>query len=235
VLGPNPEDEIQPDLAPGEMQKAITRVAEEVKARTNVDPVDFRASRNRSVHDLPAEGSMMRAIAIVLVLTLFGVGDREMADFLGLKIDDVKRVRSHQGYTELFHQIVNEIVNVNSSILRGRIASYGNATLDELISLALSSKKETIRLAGVKDVLDRIGVGKEDEKDRANAGIFVNLRIDFQFGFITDIGRPFHHRIRENGDILADKRAAPLAINIGHRTIEDSVTDSHNQTSQNAG
>jgi hypothetical protein len=176
VLG---EDQvIEEDRDEEELEQKVVAIRERVHNATNVSPSEFRASRHRSIHDLPAEGSMMRAIAVVLVLTVFGLGDQEMASFLGISVGDVKRVREHQGYAELFNRLVDEIVNVNSTVLRGRIASYGNATLDELISLALGSKKENIRMTGVRDVLDRIGVGAKEEQGQSNTANELRIVIE---------------------------------------------------------
>lgn len=123
---------------------------------------NFKATKQRSLKDLPAAVRDMRGIACVLVLTLLGVGDREIADGLGITLGELKSVRAHQGYDECMGMIVEELININSSNLAARIAAMSQKAMGQVFDIAMFAKKDETKLAANKDILDRSGAGVKE-------------------------------------------------------------------------
>jgi hypothetical protein len=144
---------INPDPRPGDVE-AAHQIAQ-------VEPKDFKPAKTRSLKELPADPTFMRGVCVIFVYTMLGLSDAEMAINLGISPAELRKIRASRGYAETFEAILEEFVNANSTLLKSRIASYSHSALTELISLALTSKKEDIRLKGVTDILNRAGATSE--------------------------------------------------------------------------
>jgi len=114
--------------------------------------------------EMPADNKIMNGIVCVLMYTLLGVGNREIADALGVNIGDVQQIKKHAGYAETFDWIRDEFINVNSDMLHARIAAYGHGALTEVANIAFMGKHEGNRLKAGVDLLDRGGVTKKEAK-----------------------------------------------------------------------
>lgn len=122
----------------------------------------FKPTKQRTLSELPAGIREFRGIACVLVLTLLGVGDREIADGLGISIGNLKDIRAHQGYDECMGMVVEELINVNSSNLAARIAAMSQKALGHVFDIAQFAKKDETKLKANTDLLDRSGAGVKE-------------------------------------------------------------------------
>lgn len=136
----------------------------------------FKAKKRRTIKELPALPNVLRGIACVLVCSVLGLSDREIADLLGISLTDVKEVRKHNGYTETFEIVANEFVSASSDRLHSRIASYAEDALTNVHSIAMGATKEETKLRANIDLLDRGGVRPKDNEAR-NAQQGNELRI----------------------------------------------------------
>lgn len=135
-------------------------------------PEDFRSKNQRNIKELPAEPGTMTAIGAVYMFTMFGVGDREIADALRLPngVDDVLAVRRHPAYAQLFETVQGELLNANSDLIQGRIAAYSHDALDRVAELSDGAQNEMVALKASQDILDRAGVRPQDNVDRRQTG-----------------------------------------------------------------
>lgn len=127
----------------------------------------FRPVKKRNMNELPAERQMMNAIGVVFMLTLMGVGDREIADNLKTNVEQVNWIRHQAAYVECFNTIIGEFINANSDLLAARIAAYSSNAVDTIGKLSTDGKKEETKLRASQDILDRAGVRPKDVADRS--------------------------------------------------------------------
>ena len=135
---------------------------------------EYRPQRKRSIPELPASTKAIKGIALVFTLTVLGLTDRDIGEMLEITPSDVRRVRSHPGYSETFEIIASEFVNAKSKRLISRIAAYADDALDNVHNIAMNGQKENNVLKASIDLLDRAGVRP---KDLENKGQSNELRI----------------------------------------------------------
>jgi len=133
-----------------------------------LDAANFRPLKKRSLKEMPGEVGMINAIAAVFMYTMLGIGDREIADALGIPGNQVDDVRKHPAYKECFDMIVGEFINKNSDLLAARIAAYSHSALDVVGAISMNGKKEETRLKASTDLLDRAGVRAKDIADKGS-------------------------------------------------------------------
>jgi hypothetical protein len=109
--------------------------------------------------------------------TMLGVGDREIADALGIDVRRVEDVRAHSAYKECFDTVVDTFINKNSDLLAARIAAYSHSALDVVGHLAMHGQKEETQLRASTDLLDRAGVKAKDNAERNSMNNRSELRI----------------------------------------------------------
>jgi hypothetical protein len=137
------------------------------REKQTINPAMFRPAKRRNMNELPAERQLMNAIGVVFMLTVMGVGDREIADNLKTTVEEVNWIRHHAAYNECFNNVISEFVNANSELLAARIAAYADGALKTVGELATHGKKEETKLRASQDILDRAGVRPKDVAERA--------------------------------------------------------------------
>ena len=166
--------EIAPEPLPGQ---------EPVAHSTGIDARSFRPTRKRTVKELPTTEVMMKAIACVFMYSMMGVGDREIANALGIKPTELTAVRKHPAYKDCFEGVLDEFINVNSNLLQARIAAYGKDAVDNIMEIARSGKKEESKLRANIDIADRAGIGGKN----AQKAVFNDLHITIVKGDQDDV------------------------------------------------
>lgn len=128
-----------------------------------ISPQTFKAQKRRTVKELPAPESTMRGIATVFVYSMMGLTAREIADAVGITVDEVEAVKAHSAYTEVFDAVLDEFVNSNSEMIQSRIAAYSHSALDTVADVMLNGKREENKLRAADSLLNRAS-------DQAKAG-----------------------------------------------------------------
>lgn len=144
---------IRPDRRPEqvEVEDAVVR------------PAEFRPARRCNLGDLPGPPTMMNGLAAVFMYTVMGVGDREIADVLGLNsADRVRQVRESEAYSECFNAIADAFVSSNSELLASRVQAFAHDALTKVKTLSDNGKKEETQLRASQDLLNRAGVGPKE-------------------------------------------------------------------------
>lgn len=120
-------------------------------------PSEFRPNVQRSVKDLPVPAASMNGIACVLVYTIMGLGDREIADAMNVSPETVVKAKESQAYEDAFKSMADAFISANSELIHARIAAYGHDALTSLADVALHGKNEAVRGRYSADLLDRGG------------------------------------------------------------------------------
>lgn len=128
-----------------------------LKEETRIDPVKFRARRRRNVDELPAAVNIMTACGAVMLYTMYGIGDREIANALKCTVPDVEEIRAHAAYADYLEILGAEIISHESDNLTHRLAAYAHGALDTVAHVSRNGKLENNRLRASIDILDRGG------------------------------------------------------------------------------
>jgi hypothetical protein len=128
-----------------------------VKEDTKINPITFRGKRRRNINELPAAVNIMTACGAIMLYTMYGVGDREIAAALKCTVTDIEDVRAHPAYGEYLELIGAEIISAESDNVTHRLAAYAHGALDTVAHVSRNGKLENNRLRASIDILDRGG------------------------------------------------------------------------------
>lgn len=128
---------------------------------------EYKPSKKRTTKDLPAPVPTLKGIACVFMFTTLGLGDREIADALGISVEQMKSLRGSPAYAECFEAVTSEFISINSELINARIAAYSHDALSEIAAVALRGKDERNRLNGSKYLL---GAAGHTDKSKIAAG-----------------------------------------------------------------
>lgn len=167
--------EFGPELAEGEED---AQPAQGLNART------FKATKKRTLKDLPSKPQMINAVACTFMYTTLGVGDREIAIALNISAAELTAIRKHPAYQECFEAVLDQFISVNSSLLQARIAAYGEKAVENIFQIAGSAKKEELRFSANKDIADRAGITAKQHQ--SNRLVLNDLHITISKGQETD-------------------------------------------------
>jgi hypothetical protein len=140
-------------IAPEYPEDYFPRVREDTK----VNPVTFRGKRRRNINELPAAVNVMTACGAIMLYTMYGIGDREIANALKCSVTDVEEIRAHPAYGEYLELIGTEIISAESDNVTYRLAAYAHGALDTVAHVSRNGKLENNRLRASIDILDRGG------------------------------------------------------------------------------
>jgi hypothetical protein len=135
-----------------------------------LEPKSFKVRKRRTLRDLPAPIPVMHGVAAVFMYTILGIGDREVAGCLKCSVEDVKGLREHPAYNELFEAVSRAFIDSNSDLIHARIAAMGHAALTSVAQIAINGQKEGDKLKASQDLLNRGGHVAEHMK-QANSGM----------------------------------------------------------------
>lgn len=145
---------------------SVARTEDEI---AKVDAKKYKPNKKRTIKDLPARPDILKGVSCVLVFTLLGLGDREIADGLGIAVDDVRSIRKMPAYSETFEAVAGEFIDSNSEFIHSRLAGYSNEAVTQVANI-MKAGKEVNRLKAADSILDRAGFTAKTGRDRGNDG-----------------------------------------------------------------
>jgi hypothetical protein len=147
------------------------------QSNTSINPVTFRSSKRKNLNELPAPPNVINGVAALFMYTVLGVGEREIADTLGITTMQLNELREHSAFDECFNAVINELISANSDAIQARIASYATRAVDNIFNIAEAAEKDETRLRASQDLADRAGIGAKQLADRKGALSGASLRI----------------------------------------------------------
>jgi hypothetical protein len=138
-----------------------------VKEATKVDAQTFRGKRRRNLNELPGQPNVLNAVGAVMLYTMYGVGDREIAGALKCTVSDIEELRMHTAYGEYLDLIGSEIISAESDNIAHRMAAYAHGALDTIAHVSRNGKLESNRLKASMDIMDRGGFAPKIIQEKA--------------------------------------------------------------------
>lgn len=146
----------EPDACPSSGEIAV------IEAKSTLNAKEFEASIRRGLSELPAPVQTQSGINAIVVYSILGLGNREIAEALNIDAATVIELKQLSAYSETFEMILGELINANATLLQGRIAAHTQVAFGQVVNLATRGKKEEVRLRASTDILDRAGVRPQD-------------------------------------------------------------------------
>jgi len=173
---------------------------------TSVPFKDYRTIQRRVLSDLRADVSMLNVASVVLSYTLQGISDTEIAEATKLQPEQITFIRESRIYSDMFENIMRELINANSEYIECRVSAYSGMALGNIADIASRTKNTGYRLAASKDLLDRAGHRPQDNASRQNTGMNelhivisepkdseARMKIDLRFNGSGGVGKTNGH------------------------------------------
>lgn len=138
---------------------------------TAVPFADYRPTKRRVISDLRAEANSINVANVVLIYTLLGISDAEIAEVTNLESDKIEFVRASRVYSEIFECVMRELINANSEYIECRLSAYSGMALNNVAEIAQRARNTGYRLTASKDLLDRAGHRAQDAAGRQMQGM----------------------------------------------------------------
>ena len=132
---------------------------------------DYRPIQKRVLSDLRADVNMLNVVSVVLSYTLQGISDTEIAIATGISPEQITFARASRTYSDMFENIMRELINANSEYIECRVSAYSGMALGNIADIATRTKNTGYRLAASKDLLDRAGHRPQDNASRQSNGM----------------------------------------------------------------
>jgi hypothetical protein len=116
---------------------------------------EVTAARMR-ISDLPMPPQQMNSLSVILSYSLQGVTDEDIGILLHVSTEQINNIKASDAYKELQETIVKNIVESDSSNIRGLFVQKSEKAAKTMFGL-MDSEIETTQMAAAKDVLDRAG------------------------------------------------------------------------------
>jgi len=142
------------DPATGRVIKPVT---EYVEVPTDRDAVALVTRvRSKTITDLPAPPKQMNAISLIVLYTLYGLDDTQIAVVAGITKDQVTQIKMLDAFDKMLGEVTNNIMDAETSDVGALFKQNARAAAIRVATL-VDSEDDDISLRASKDVLDRAG------------------------------------------------------------------------------
>lgn len=117
---------------------------------------------NRRLADLPALPERMNGSSVVLVYSLFGLADSEIAIATGLTVEQIEIIRDHDSYQTMMEELRKNVIAADQDIIRRTIHQYTEAAQSKIVDVMMNSEDDKTALKAAQDVMDRAGYRPSD-------------------------------------------------------------------------
>lgn len=112
---------------------------------------------NRRIADLPALPERMNGSSVVLVYSLFGLADTEIAVATGLTVEQIEIIRAHDSYQTMMEELRKNVIAADQDAVRKMIHQHTVAAQSKIIDVMQNSEDDKTALKAAQDVMDRAG------------------------------------------------------------------------------
>jgi hypothetical protein len=149
-------------IAPsGRVVKKSVSPSEMIEVPSNTIAQRMVAASRRKLADLPALPQQMNVISVVLMYTMFGVNDDEIAIATGMSVEQVTSLKGHDVYSRVQEEVAKNIIVQDQSEIRTLVAANARKAANRIADLIISDDDD-IALRAAKDTLDRSGFRPAD-------------------------------------------------------------------------
>lgn len=147
---------------PGGKTVKPQREPQMVEVPSNTKAQRLVAATRRKLVDLPAVPKQMNIMSVVIMYTLLGIQDHEIALATELTVDQIKLIKEHEIYGRLMEDVATNIIAQDTNELQTIIASHAKAAVGKIVE-HLDNEDGKTSLGAAKDLLDRAGYRPADQ------------------------------------------------------------------------
>lgn len=159
----------QPVTASAADDPHVDEITDDGVASTPPDAGTIVPLARRSVHDLTLNAPQMAVVNNVLVYTLWGLPDDEIALQCNCSVDDVETVRGLREYNTMHDALIAGMRASYTSSAHGIISKHA-VSAASVVANTLKSSNKRMSFDAARDILDRSGHRPAD-----NAGISIHM------------------------------------------------------------
>ncbi len=148
-----------------------------IEIPNQLDAVREITAVRRKVSDLPDIPQKMNTISVVLMYSLFGLPDKEIAIATGFSLEQVEVIKSQDAYRRLTNDIVENIMTQDEDDIRSMFRQGARVAARKMVSF-VNHKSDSMAFAASKDILDRDGhrpVDVVEHRHRIEGGLAIEI------------------------------------------------------------
>lgn len=127
-----------------------------VRVPTSIEAQQIVTRVRRTVEDLPAPPKNMNAISLVLMYTVFGMPDHDIAMVTDIPVDMIDRIRQMEAYKEMYNTTSAGMREIETNRVRDIFANAAPHAANRMVHL-VNDEDPNVAQRAMKDVLDRAG------------------------------------------------------------------------------
>lgn len=127
---------------------------------------EHTSSVRRSLADIGVDFNHMNVIMLVFSYATWGLDDHAVARILGVDSYQVEAIKSSDLYNKTREEFIESLRHAEQASVHGYIQAKAQTAAKVLVS-SLTSRKEDIRIAAAKDLLDRGGFRPIDRTEHS--------------------------------------------------------------------
>lgn len=128
-----------------------------VEIPTHRDAQQIVAATRRKLGDLPDVPARINPLSCVLMYTVLGLSEQDIAIALGTTTVQVGRIKTLDAYTQLYNDLINSLVDNEIADVRAYIASHAKHSAKRIVEFAKQTNDSVLAFGAAKDILDRSG------------------------------------------------------------------------------
>ncbi len=161
LIDPTTREPINVPSASGNRNRADASSSKEVEEDDDDDdddigPLEVRATERRSLMDLHLNAQQMAVVNNVLVYTMWGLPDDEIAMQCNCTVHQLHVIRGLDDYKRMYESLVAGVRASMSATVDGIFAEAAPKAAKGMVKL-MKDKSRDIRISAQKDILDRAG------------------------------------------------------------------------------
>lgn len=142
------------DKTSGSVINTEPEVFVEVPSNTQIQR-DIVSAKKR-LHDLPLPTQQMNTVSVILVYTLMGVDEADIATVLHVDEQVVRSIKMSDVYTKVKQEFIDGIISNDEDNVRSMFADASKIAAKRMVEM-VNSDSDAVAMAASKDVLDRAG------------------------------------------------------------------------------
>lgn len=161
----------------GEPERARQRF---IDVPTHSQAQQAATSFKRKLIDMPAPPQHMNGISLVVLYTMYGLSDADIATLLDVDEKQIGRMRMHDAYTKMYNEVVQGIIQQDKDSVQTLLSQASHGAARRVIAIAEQDEDDALAFAASKDILDRAGHRAQDTANERMANAMTGLTINIK-------------------------------------------------------
>lgn len=156
---------------------AAAKTSSVVAIPSNTEAQKLVAKMRRNLTELPLPPQGMNTISAVLMYSMMGLSDGDIATATGIPEEQLSVVRASKAYMEVTNELVASVLSKDSEDVKRVLAASATTAASNLVKM-MDSELEAVALKATESVLDRTGHRPVDRHEHLIQQM-TQMRIEF--------------------------------------------------------